>query len=42
MTDIRLISIRGLRDALTANGMELDPGKHKAFAPHDTRLDKDA
>jgi len=42
VTDIRQISIPGLRARLTANGLELDPGKHEAFAPHDTRLDKDA
>ena len=40
-TDIRRISLPKLRAALAADGMELDPRQHKAFAPHDTRLDKD-
>jgi glycine/D-amino acid oxidase-like deaminating enzyme len=38
---IRNIPIRDLRAILGADGMELDPAKHKAFAPHNTRFDKD-
>jgi hypothetical protein len=36
--DIRQISVPKLRSILTADAMELDPGKHTAFAPHNTRL----
>lgn len=39
--DVRAVPVSTLRGVLTANGMELDPGRHKAFAPHDTRLDRD-
>lgn len=39
--EIRRISIPALRDALAADGMELDPWKHQAFAPDNTRLGQD-
>jgi hypothetical protein len=40
-TDIRQISIADLRAALASNGLELNPRKHTAFAPHDSKLDGD-
>jgi len=39
--DMREVPVQALRSTLTAEGMELDPRRHKAFAPHDTRLDPD-
>lgn len=37
--DVRMVPISELRDVLIADGMVLDPARHTAFAPHDTRLD---
>ncbi len=39
--DIREIDIAALRETLAAAGVELDPAKHKPFAPQNTRLDPD-
>jgi glycine/D-amino acid oxidase-like deaminating enzyme len=39
--DIRDVAIADLRAILAADRVELDPNKHKAFAPHDTRLEED-
>jgi len=39
--DIRAVPVEKLRSVLAAEGMQLDPGKHAAFAPHATRLDAD-
>jgi hypothetical protein len=36
VSDVRHINIAALRSELTACGMELDPGKHQAFAPEVT------
>jgi hypothetical protein len=41
LDDIRDVSIPRLRAILTADGIELDPAKHQAFAPQNTRLDDD-
>lgn len=39
--NIRELPIEKLRAQLAADDMELDPAKHQAFAPDDTRLDDD-
>lgn len=39
--DLRDIDVPRLREVITTDGMELDPTRHKAFAPNDTRLDSD-
>ena len=39
--DIREVPAGHIRATLTADGMELDPRRHGAYAPHDTRLDDD-
>jgi hypothetical protein len=39
--DVRDVPVSDLRGVLAAEGMELDPAKHRAFAPQDTRLDED-
>jgi len=39
--NVRDVSVQELRAVMAADGMELDPGRHKAFAPDDTRLDND-
>ena len=39
--DIREVPVQTLRATLAADGMELDPRRHKTFAPHDTRLAPD-
>jgi hypothetical protein len=39
VSGVRDISIPDLRTILAADGIELDPDKHKPFALHDTRLD---
>ncbi len=39
--DVREVQVQTLRSTLAADGMELDPKRHKAFAPHETRLDPD-
>ncbi len=39
--DIHNLPITELRRNLINDGMELDPRKHTAFAPHNTRLDDD-
>jgi hypothetical protein len=39
--DLRDVPVQTLRATLAATGMELDPRRHKAFAPHDTRFDPD-
>jgi hypothetical protein len=41
LSDLRDVPISELQAVLTADGVELDPAKHTAFAPHDTRLDED-
>ncbi len=41
LRDVRDVPVSVLRELLTADGMELDPKRHRAFAPHDTRLDGD-
>jgi hypothetical protein len=41
LNDIRDVSVAVLRETLTADGVELDPAKHQAFAPQDTRFDDD-
>lgn len=41
VSDIRDVSISDLRAVLASDGVALDPAKHSAFAPHDTRLDED-
>jgi hypothetical protein len=41
LSNIRDLPILDLREVLAADGVELDPGKHNPFAPHDTRLDED-
>jgi hypothetical protein len=40
-TNIRDMAPAEIRTILTADKVELDLHKHEAFAPHDTRLDKD-
>jgi hypothetical protein len=37
----REVPVESVRETLAADGMELDPKLHRAFAPHDTRLDQD-
>lgn len=39
--DIRELPVETLRAALTADGMELDPAKHRAFAPDHSEFDED-
>jgi ribulose 1,5-bisphosphate synthetase/thiazole synthase len=39
--DVRAVPLSELRATLSADGLELDPRRHEAFAPHSTRLDKD-
>ncbi len=39
--DIRKVPLPELRKTLSDDGMELDPAKHQAFAPHSTRFDED-
>jgi hypothetical protein len=39
--DVREAPLSVIRSTLTADGMELDPRKHKAFALHDTNFDAD-
>jgi len=39
--DIREVPVPRLRAVLAADGMELDPSKHQAFAPHNTKFDED-
>lgn len=39
--NLRDVPMDKLRNTLIADGMELDPRRHEAFAPHDTRLDHD-
>lgn len=39
--DIRQISVQRLRKVLAEHDVELDPSRHKAFAPQDTRFDED-
>ena len=34
VADVRQIDVDTLRAALTADGMELDPCKHRAFPPN--------
>ncbi|HQE62708.1 MAG TPA: FAD-dependent oxidoreductase, partial [Candidatus Latescibacteria bacterium] len=41
VADLRDVPISSLRQTLNADGMELNPARHTAFAPHDTRLDAD-
>jgi hypothetical protein len=41
INNIRDVPISVLRNALTADGIELDPAKHQAFAPQNTRFDAD-
>jgi len=36
--DLREVPVAEIRTALAAGGVELDPRRHEAFAPHDTRL----
>ncbi len=40
-SDIRQLPVDQLRERLAADGVELDPRRHQAFAPHDSRLDAD-
>lgn len=37
--DVREVPAQRLRAALSADGLELDPSRHTAFAPHESRLD---
>ncbi|MCP4614833.1 MAG: FAD-dependent oxidoreductase [Bradyrhizobium sp.] len=39
--NIRDVPVSTIRTALAAGGVELDPAKHKPFAPQSTRLDSD-
>jgi len=39
--DIRKVSLSELRKTLSHDGLELDPEKHQAFAPHSTCFDED-
>ena len=39
--DLRKVPIPELRAVLVADGMVLDPEKHEAFAPQDTRMEND-
>ncbi len=41
VADLRDVSISSLRQTLKTDGMELNPARHTAFAPHDTRLEAD-
>ncbi len=41
VNNVRDVPIAELRRILTADGIELEPRRHKAFAPQDTRLDGD-
>jgi|GEM_PF-6405666 len=41
LNDIRDVPIQQLREELTKDGMELDPQKHRPFAPHESRWDDD-
>ncbi len=41
LPDVRDVPVSVLRGILTDAGLELDPKRHRAFAPHDTRLDGD-
>jgi hypothetical protein len=36
LDDVRQVDVRALRSVLAAEGMELDPRKHRAFAPEIT------
>ena len=38
--DIRDVPVPELRKVLSSDGMELDPSRHEAFAPQDTRFDE--
>lgn len=39
--DIRDVPVSVLRQILSKDAVELDPSRHNAFAPHDTRLEMD-
>ena len=39
--NVRDVPTAMIRATLSADGMELDPRRHRPFAPHDTRLDED-
>lgn len=41
VAELREVPVSALRSVLAADGIQLDPRHHQAFAPHNTRLGKD-